>query len=287
MSKYVLMTDATLDLPDEVVKELDIHVIPMNFEINGSTYHHYPDERELSSKEFYKFLKDGEKPTTAQVTPFVYEELFRSYLKQGIDVICVVFSSGLSGTYQSANIARGEVAQKYPDRKVYCIDSKAASVGLGVLMYHAAKKRLDGMEIDELNQWISDNKFNARHWFTVEDLFHLNRGGRLSSLEAIVGTALKIKPILSIDKDGKLFVASKVRGTKKAISFLIDKLKEEGTNIKEQTVIIGHGDNIEQAEIIREKLLEEQLVKDAIITNIGPIIGTHTGPGMLALVFMA
>jgi len=286
MSKYVLITDATIDLPLNIVEQLDIEVIPMNFEINGKTYHHYPDEREMPIKEFYSMLENGTMPTTAQVTPFVYEEVFKKFLEQGLDILCIVFSSGLSGTYQSASIAKEEMLEKYPDRKIFCIDSKCASVGEGILVYHAAKKRLEGMELEELSNWVEESKYNVRHWFTVEDLYHLNRGGRVSSLEAFVGTALKIKPVLSVDEDGKLVVVSKVRGTKKALIYMLEKLTEEGANIKEQTVFVGHGDNIESAEKLKSILLEDNLVKDAIITNIGPIIGSHTGPGMVALVFM-
>ena len=140
--------------------------------------------------------------------------------------------------------------------------------------------------MEELETWTYEHRLEAAHWFTVEDLFHLNRGGRLSAIEAVLGTALKIKPIISVDGEGKLYVVSKVRGTKKCMEYLINKLEEEAGHLPKQTVLIGNGDNLEQAEALEKILRERDLVEDVIITNIGPVIGTHTGPGMLALVFM-
>lgn len=286
MNNYVLVTDATLDLPDTVVHSLDMDVIPMEFEIDGTTYHHYPDEREMSSETFYQYLKAGKMPTTAQVTPYIYEQVFRSYFEQGMDVLAVIFSSGLSGSYGSASIAAKTVQEEFPDRKIICIDSLCASVGEGLLLYHTAKKRLEGMDMEALAQWVREYRLHVGHWFTVEDLFHLNRGGRLSAVSAVVGTALKIKPVLSVDAEGKLFVAAKARGAKKAFSYLIERLEQEGDNPSEQTVLIGHASNLETAQQLKETLLERKLVKEVIITNIGPIIGTHVGQGMVALVFM-
>lgn len=286
MNNYVLVTDATLDLPDTVVHSLDMDVIPMEFEIDGTTYHHYPDEREMSSETFYQYLKAGKMPTTAQVTPYIYEQVFRNYFEQGMDVLAVIFSSGLSGSYGSANIAAKTVQEEFPDRKIICIDSLCASVGEGLLLYHTAKKRLEGMDMETLAQWVREYRLHVGHWFTVEDLFHLNRGGRLSAVSAVVGTALKIKPVLSVDAEGKLFVAAKARGAKKAFSYLIERLEQEGDNPSEQTVLIGHASNLETAQQLKETLLERKLVKEVIITNIGPIIGTHVGQGMVALVFM-
>lgn len=286
MKDYIILTDATVDLPADVVEELGIRVLPMEFEIDGQAYKHYPDEREMPITEFYEKLKLGKMPTTAQVSPYIYSQAFEECLKEGKDIVCIVFSSGLSGTYQSANIAREDALQEYPDRQIFCIDSKCASVGEGVLVYNAALKAKSGLSAEELALWVENNKYNAGHWFTVEDLIHLNRGGRLSSIEAVVGTALKIKPILSVDRKGKLVVRSKVRGSKKALNYLVDRLKENGINAKEQTVFVGHANNIEQAKNLRDMIIEQKLAKDVIITSIGPIIGSHVGPGMFALTFM-
>jgi DegV family protein with EDD domain len=286
MSNFVLITDATIDLPADVVKALDIEVIPMEFEIEGTSYYHYPDEREMSSEAFYQQLKAGKMPTTAQVTPYTYEQVFTGYLEQGKDVLAVIFSSGLSGSFNSATIAAQNVREEFPERKLYCIDSLCASVGEGILLYHVAKKRLEGMDIDSLAQWIQENRTRVAHWFTVEDLFHLNRGGRVSAVSAVVGSALKIKPILSVDNAGKLTVVAKARGDKKAMAYLMDHITEDASPTENDTVLVGHASNIEAAKRIRDTLLENGLVKDVIITNIGPIIGTHVGQGMVALVFL-
>ena len=252
MRDYAIVAGATCDLPDEVVQELDLDIIPMEFNIDGTVYYHYPDEREMSSREFYQKLRDGKMPTTAQLTPFVFEETFRKHLEAGRDVLAIIFSSGLSGSYNSANVA----AETLQD------------------------------DIDTLAQWLLENRFHIGHWFTVEDLFHLNRGGRLSAVSAVVGTALKIKPVLSVDADGKLYVVAKARGAKKAFSYLLERIGQGGDQPSEQTVIVGHADNPEMAEQLKAELLSGNLAKKVIVANIGPIIGTHVGPGMLALVFL-
>ncbi len=286
MRDYAIVAGATCDLPDEVVQELDLDIIPMEFNIDGTVYYHYPDEREMSSREFYQKLRDGKMPTTAQLTPFVFEETFRKHLEAGRDVLAIIFSSGLSGSYNSANVAAETLQDEFPDRKIICLDSLSASIGEGLLVYHAGVKRREGMDIDTLAQWLLENRFHIGHWFTVEDLFHLNRGGRLSAVSAVVGTALKIKPVLSVDADGKLYVVAKARGAKKAFSYLLERIGQGGDQPSEQTVIVGHADNPEMAEQLKAELLSGNLAKKVIVANIGPIIGTHVGPGMLALVFL-
>ncbi|BBF45357.1 DegV family protein [Lachnospiraceae bacterium KM106-2] len=285
-NNYVVVTDATVDLPDRIVNELDIKVIPMAFELDGKTYTHYPDERELSIESFYNKLKEGSTSTSSQIAPIIYQEFFEDILSNGQDLIYLCFTSGMSGTYQSSCMILEDLKDSYPDRKIFCVDTLSASIGEGMFVYNAALLKNEGYSIEELNDWAINHVHNARHWFTVKDLFHLKRGGRISGVEALVGTALKIRPVLSIDEEGKLTVVSKVRGSKKELEFLISKLEEEGTDLANQTVIIGHGDDLGQAQELERLIREKNLVKDIIITKIGPIIGTHTGPGMLALTFM-
>ncbi|HWT27316.1 MAG TPA: DegV family protein [Mobilitalea sp.] len=286
MSDYVILSDATLDLPLNIIDELDIKVIPMGVDIDNVVYSHYPDEREISIENFYTKLKKGAVSHTTQITPAVFTDYFTEHLNKGLDIIYIAFSSGLSGTYNTVQLVIQELSEEYPDRKIYCIDSLCASIGEGLLVYHAALQKRNGLDIDQLRDWVEQNKTASRHWFTVKDLFYLKRGGRITSIEAVVGTALKIRPVLSTDDQGKLVVTSKIRGSRAELELLITKLEEEGTNLSSQTVIIGHGDNLKQAQELEGIIRSKNLVKDVMISKIGPIIGTHTGPGMLALVFM-
>ncbi len=284
MSDFIILTDATLDLPEEIIQKWKIEVIPMPFHVDGTSYLHYPDERELSGKEFYQALRSGATATTAQIIPSVFESEFRKYLEQGKDVLCISFSSGLSGTYQSACIALQNVIDDYPKQKILCVDSLCASIGLGMLLFYVSKLREEGKTIEETAKWIEQHRYHIRHWFCVEDLNHLKKGGRVTAVEAVIGSALKIKPVLSMDREGHLSLVAKARGNKKALSFLISKLKEEGKE-KEEVVIVGHADALETAEQVKQKIVEENLAKEVLISNIGPIIGTHVGPGMVALSF--
>ena len=286
MSEYLIVSDATLDLPNSLVEQYDIRVIPMLMDIDGEVYTHYPDERELSIEDFYTKLKNGAHPHTSQITPLVFMDYFTEILEQGLDILYIAFSSGLSGTYNTAQIVINDLREKYPDRRIYAVDSLCASIGEGLIVHQAALQKEKGASIDELRDWVEDNKSYARHWFTVKDLFYLKRGGRVTSIEAVVGSALRIRPVLSTDKDGKLTVVSKIRGYKAEMDLLISKLKSEGVDIKNQTVIIGHSDNLEQARKLETMIRDLDIVKDVVISKIGPVIGTHTGPGMLALVFM-
>lgn len=284
--EYQLFCDATNDLPAEVIDKLDVKIVPMEVVLDGKSYTYDMYEKELSCAEFYAQLKEGKLSSTSQINPVVYEELFRPVLEEGKDIFYLAFTSGMSGTYQASLIAREILLEDFPDRKIICIDSLCASVGEGLLLYHAAKQRLGGMNMEELESWTMEHRLEVAHWFTVEDLFHLKRGGRLSTVEAVLGTALKIKPIISVDEEGKLYVADKVRGIKKCMEYLVGKLEEEAGHLPKQTVFIGNGDNMEQAKALEKILRERDLVEDVIITNIGPVIGTHTGPGMLAILFM-
>ncbi|MDD3174574.1 MAG: DegV family protein [Herbinix sp.] len=286
MDKYVIVSDATLDLPVSIIDEYGIRVIPMGVNIDGTEYSHYPDEREISIEEFYGKLKNGATLHTTQITPSIFMDFFSDILKQGLDILYIAFSSGLSGTYNTSQIVLRDLQEEFPDRKIYSIDSYCASIGEGLLVLNAAIQKNNGMNIEELREWTEQNKRRSRHWFTVKDLYFLKRGGRITSIEAFVGTALKIRPVLSTDEVGKLVVVSKIRGTRAELEFLVSKLEAEGTDLASQTVIIGHGDDLLKAQELENLIRGRNLVKDILISKIGPIIGTHTGPGMLALVFM-
>lgn len=285
MSDYVIVSDATLDLPAALVEEYDLRIIPMGFSIDNTEYSHYPDERELSIEDFYTKLKNGAVSQTTQITPVVYTEYFEDILKQGKDILYISFSSGLSSTYNTSLMVIRDLSEEYPDRKLYCVDSLCASIGEGLLVLCAAMQKKQGMDIDQLKEWVENNKRGARHWFTVKDLFFLKRGGRISSIEAVVGTALRIRPVLSTDDSGKLTVVSKIRGSRAELELMLEKLEKESIDLSAQTIIIGHGDDMEQAKELERMIRDKYTVKDIIISKIGPIIGTHTGPGMLALTF--
>lgn len=286
MNDYVIVSDATLDLPADVVDQYGIQVIPMGLHIDGEEYSHYPDERELTIEEFYSKLKNGATSTTTQITPVLFMDYFSDILQQGKDILYIAFSSGLSGTYNTSQLVIRELAEEYPERKLYSVDSLCASIGEGLLVLQAAIQKNNGMGIDELKEWLEENKRNSRHWFTVKDLYYLKRGGRVSTIEAFVGTALKIRPVLSTDESGKLTVVSKIRGTRAELDYMVTKMEKEGYELSSQTVIIGHGDDLTQAQELENMIRNRNLVKEVIISKIGPIIGTHTGPGMLALVYM-
>lgn len=282
---YRLVSDATLDLPMDLVEKYNILVVPMAFTLDGEEILHYPDERNMSIETFYEALKQGKTSVTSQINPTTYVDLFTPVLEAGEDILYIAFTSGLSGTYQSAVLAKGMLEDDFPERKIYVVDSRCASAGLGYFMNMIGQKKEEGMSIDELNDWVLAKRNNIAHWFTVDDLFHLQRGGRLSFAEAMLGSALKIKPIISVDDDGKLYVENKVRGNKKGEEYMISKINDTMDD-EEQTVFVAHGDCEERAIALKEKIEANTNAKNVCITKIGPIIGTHTGPGMLAVLFM-
>ena len=286
MSNYKIITDSTCDLPPHVIQALDVHVIPMEYVMDGiSQFQDIVDNGE-KTRAFYDHLRNGKVSSTSMINTARYADIFSTYLNEGTDVLYISFSSALSGCYNASRIAAQELKEVYPDRQIITIDSIAASIGQGLLVYHACVRKNEGAEIDELALWVEDNKKDLCHWFTVEDLQHLKRGGRIGSFSANVGTALKIKPILSVDLEGRLIPQGKVMGRKKSLSELISRMKNSSFQPDEQIVIIGHGDAMEDALFLEKKLRHELQVKDVILTYIGPIIGSHTGPGMIGLTFL-
>jgi DegV family protein with EDD domain len=284
-STYKIITDATSDLCVELYEPSSIEVIPMPVTLDGHEFNHYADYREMPLKDFYNALRDGKTSSTAQINTYTYTKFFEPYLKDGLDIIYLCFSSALSSTIQSAGIAIEELKLKYPDRKIICIDTLCASTGLGYLVYHALQKQIQGYSLERLTEWVESKKLHVCHWFTVEDLNHLYRGGRLSKTAAVAGTMFKIKPILIVDKSGSLIVVDKVRGSNKARHTMINHMKESGINLEDHTIFIGHGDDLDSAEKLKEMVQSEVKVKNIFIMPIGPVVGTHTGPGMLSIFF--
>ncbi|MDK2804516.1 MAG: hypothetical protein PWR23_1520 [Peptostreptococcaceae bacterium] len=286
MRDYIIVTDATSDIPNEMANELNVKVVPMSFSLGEKNYNHYPDYRELDIKTFYDKQRAGQTSLTTQINVAVYLDFFEEIIKTDKDVLYISFSSALSSTYQSSVLAAKELNEKYPDFKIITIDSKAATLGETLLVKLAAQKKSEGMNIEDLSKWVADNHLKVCHYFTVDDLNHLKRGGRMTSMTAFIGTALDIKPILHVNDEGKLIPLDKVRGRKKALKVLFNYLAELSENLEEQTVFIGHGDCIEDARYLESLIKEAYKVKEVIIHPIGPIIGSHTGPGAITLFFL-
>ena len=283
---YVLLTDSTTDISQAIADEIDVKVWPMQFEIDGLTYRNFPDEREMNSDDFYNLMRSGKMPKTSQINVVDFCEYFSEYLEKGLDILYISFSSGLSGTYNNSLIAINELKEKYPDRKIVSVDSLAASMGEGLLVYFAAQQKKKGMGIDELARWVEDNRLHLCHWFTVDDLHHLKRGGRVSAATAIVGSALNIKPVLHVDDEGHLINVSKVRGRKASLHAMVDKMVETYSN-EFDTVMICQGGCRSDAEYLADEVRKRvKGVKKIIMGNIGPVIGAHAGPGTIALCFI-
>ncbi len=280
---YVLLTDSSCDLPDNIAKKLNIEVLPMEYQIDGKSYNYYLDAREMTLADFYGKLRQGMYATTSQINYDSYINYFEEYLKQGKDIIYICISLGLSGSYNTCNIAVSDLQKKYPDRKIYIIDPCSDSAGQGLVVYNAGLKYNEGLSIDELRDFVEDYKKKCCHWFVIDDLDILKRGGRISAATATFGKALQIKPLISVDETGKLINVGKLRGTSKIYDEFLKKIKRDGENLQNQTIFIAHADNPEGAEKLSEMV--KPLVKDIIICQIGPVIGAHVGPGMLALLF--
>ena len=282
MREYCIITESTCDLPPELAEEMDITVFPMSFTVGDKEYLNYLDGRELSSEAFYELLAEGEIARTAQVSAGQFEALFEEKVKQGLDVLCISFSSALSGTCESAISAARTVSEKYPEAKVIAVDSLAASGGQGLLVWQAVQKKKEGLSIDELARYVEENRLKLRHWFTVHNLVYLKRGGRISSMTALFGGMLDVKPILHVDVKGALASIGKTRGRANSLKNMADRLAAacKGTL---KTIIINHGNCPEDAKKLEALVRERVRVEKSYIADIGPVIGAHVGPGVLAL----
>ncbi|PKL00689.1 MAG: fatty acid-binding protein DegV [Tenericutes bacterium HGW-Tenericutes-1] len=286
MSNYVIVTDSCIDLPLELIKKLSLEVIPLTVIISGKEYKNYADERDITFKDFYQLLRNEEVPTTSQLSPIDFMTVYEQILKQGKDILSISFSSALSGTYQSAVVARNELLKEYPDRKIITIDSLCASMGQGLLLTYAAEMQQAGKSLEDVSAWVEGNKQSICHLFTVSDLNHLKRGGRLSAGKAFIGTLIQLKPLLHVDALGKLVPIAKARGRKIAMNQMVDRLVQTITNPANQLIYISHGDCLEDALYVKEQILKQIDVKDVLINYIGPVIGAHSGLGTLALFYI-
>lgn len=284
MSEYVIITDSTVDLPKEyLMEELEVPYIPLTYILDGVTYE---DMNGLSGHEFFEKIRSGSMPTTSQITPEQAKEAIRPYLEEEKDVLYIAFSSGLSGTYNSARIAANELAEEYPARQVIVVDSLCACMGEGLLVYKAVQMKRAGKSFAEVAQWVEENKLHICHNVTIDDLFHLHRGGRVSKTSAVLGTMVKIKPIIHMDDNGELKVIGKERGRKKALNYIVDMAVEQSKGWENDIVMITHGDCEEDAKYVAERVKEKMGIQNILIHCIGTVIGSHTGPGVVAVFCM-
>jgi len=283
---FVLMTDSSANLTTEIIEKYNIEVIPMIFLINDVEHRSYKKGENVDIKQYYDMMREKVHIKTSLLSPEIYMDAFRPFLENGQDILYIGFSSGLSGTYQSSKIAAEALSDEFPERKIITWDSLCASMGEGLMVYYAAEMKNSGKSINEVYNWLEENKLKLCHWFTVDDLFFLKRGGRISATTAILGSALSIKPVMHVDDAGKLIPVSKARGRKQAMNALVSKLEETGININDQVIYISHGDCIEDANYIADRVREKFNVKDIVINYIDPVIGAHSGPGTLALFFL-
>ena len=283
---YRITTDSTADLPQAFLKERDIPCVGLNFMLEGQQYTEGPDVT-ITMPEFYDKLRAGVPATTMQVNAFEFTSFVEPFLAAGEDVLHVAFSSGLSGTYASCASAAEELRAKYPDRQLVVVDTLAASLGEGLLVYYADENRKAGMSLTDNAQWLEQHKLNLCHWFTVDDLMHLHRGGRVSKTSAILGSVIGIKPILHVDDEGHLILVGKTRGRQSSLAALVKKMKETALdNVKDQTIFISHGDCLADAERLQSMVENELGCRTFLINYVGTVIGSHSGPGTLALFFM-
>lgn len=285
MRDFVITTDNMADLPDTYLEEHGLKIISLSYMLEGKTY---SEKNRLPVKEFYDKMRNGAMPTTSQVNPEEARELFEELLKEGKDVLHIAFSSGLSGSYNSARIAAEELQEEEAEGRVVVIDSLCASLGEGLLVHKALGLKEEGKSLDEIAEWLKENRLHLCHNFTVDDLNHLYRGGRVSKTAAVLGTMINIKPILHVDDEGKLVPISKVRGRKKSLITLVDNMEKQIGSYREQNdmVFISHGDCLEDAEFAAAQIRERFGIDSFLINDVGPTIGAHSGPGTVALFFM-
>ena len=283
MPNYQIITDSACDLPAELLQNLNVKKVSLSMLFRGENR---PDSVDTGIKEFYDGLRAGEVATTSAVNPENWKSVIEPSFRAGHDALVLAFSSGLSTTYQSAVIAAQELMEQYPDRKAYVVDTLCASLGEGLLVWYACRKRDEGMSLETLRDWVEASKLNICHWFTVDDLMFLKRGGRVSATTALVGTMLQVKPVLHVDNEGHLINVAKARGRKASIDALAKKAAELGQGFDNETMFISHGDCLEDAQYLARKLKDELGVKHVHINHVGAVIGSHAGPGVLALFFI-
>lgn len=286
MNQFALFTDSSCDLPLHLAEEMELTVLPLTLHMDGSDYKNYLDERNITYPDFYAALPKAQSVKTSATNTQAFIEAMEPVLDAGQDILYIGFSSALSGTCNAGFQAAAELREKYPDRKIYCVDSLCASMGEGLLVTLADQKRRTGASIEEVRDYVEDTKLHVCHWFTVDDLNHLKKGGRVSATAAFLGTMLGIKPIMHVDNAGRLIPVDKQRGRKASVRRLADEMQRLAINPAEQKVYISHGGCEEDAKTLANIIRERMGTTDITIGYVGPVIGAHSGPGTLALFFL-
>ena len=285
---FAIVTDSSSNLPEDIIDDFGLHVLPLTFMVDGRQYQSYLKGQHTDLAQFYAMMREGKEITTSLPNLAESEALLRGLLDQGRDVLYIGFSSGLSGTFEATDLLLRRLAEEYPDRTILAVDTLAASLGQGLLVWYAATKAREGASITEVRDWLEQNKLHLAHWFTVDDLMFLFRGGRVSKTSAWAGTLLNIKPVMHVDDEGRLVPLEKVRGRRKSLKALVDHMEASAQQpVAEQTVFITHGDCREDAELVAQMVRERFGVRDIVINYVDPVIGAHSGPGTMALFFLA
>lgn len=285
---FEIVTDSSCNLKEEMIDEFGLHVLPLTFMVDGEQRQSYLKGQVTDLQQFYTMMREGKVITTSLPNLADSEALLRGLLEAGRDVLYLGFSSGLSGTYEAISLLCSQLAAEFPERKIFSVDTLAASGGEGLLVWHAVQKAREGLSIEELRDWLEQHRLNLAHWFTVDDLMFLWRGGRVSKTSAWAGTLLNIKPVLHVDDEGHLIPMEKVRGRKKSLNALVDHMEKSAIPpVADQMVFITHGDCLEDAEYVADKVRERFGVRDVVINYVDPVIGAHSGPGTMALFYMA
>lgn len=284
MSEYIIMTDSTVDLPKEyLIEELQVPYIPLSYIMDGVTYE---DMSGLSGKEFFDKIRAGSLPTTSQVNPEQAKKALEPYVKEEKDILFIGFSSALSGTFNSIRMAAEELMEEYPERKIITVDSLCACLGEGLLVYKAVQLKRAGKSLEEVEKWTEENKLHICHNVAIDDLNHLHRGGRVSKTAAIMGTMIQIKPIIHMNDNGELQVIGKQRGRKKALQHIVNMAVEQSKGWENDIIMITHGDCEEDAQYVAKLVREKMGIENILINCIGSVIGSHTGPGVVAVFCM-
>ena len=286
MADYVIMTDSCCDMTAALAEELELSVLPLSLHMGDAVYRNWLDGREIGFQEFYAKIRSGQLATTSAVSVGEFAAEMRKILSAGKDILCINFSSALSATYQSATIAAADLAEEFPDRKILVVDSLCASLGQGLLVYLCAQERRKGRSLEEVHAFAEETKGKVCHWFTVDDLNHLKRGGRISAATALFGTMLSIKPVMHVDDGGHLVPVSKARGRKSSLLALVDQMEATAIDPASQTVFISHGDCEGDALFVAGEITRRFGTRDIRLNYVGPVIGNHSGPGTLALFFL-
>lgn len=285
---FEIVTDSSCNLTEDMIDELGVHILPLVFMSEGKEYRSYLKGEKTDLKQFYTMMREGKVFTTSLPNMADAEALLRGLLESGRDVLYLGFSSALSGTYEAVRLLCTQLAAEFPERTVRTVGTLAASGGQGLLVYHACKHAQAGASLEETARWVEENRLHLAHWFTVGDLMFLLRGGRVSKVSAYMGTMLNIKPVMHVDDEGRLIPVEKVRGRKKAIQALVRHMEETALKpIADQPVFITHGDCIEDVEYLSELIRKKFGDVDITVNYVDPVIGAHSGPGTLALFFLA